>query len=101
MPGSKPDTNEKTVVFALGSTIYHIMKGRDSLPELEDEENIECRWNPHKVLSVEHGKAVVWKCWDGMYKSTISELQYFLVTFSISASNVKYDKLTNRQYSFY
>ncbi len=47
-PGSPPDAvNRETDVFALGSTVYHIITGDEPFPDLdadEDKEEIQRLW---------------------------------------------------------
>jgi len=88
----RPDFNtadEKTDIFALGSTIYHILKGHEPFPELdpdEDEEEVERLWQAKQFPSLESnlGGLVVHRCWGGMYKSAAEvaeDLDELLATF--------------------
>lgn len=83
----RPDhnfANYRTDIFALGSAIYHIMKGHEPFPDLdslrdEDELEIVERFNlthypefsPRKACNIVH------KCWRGEYTSARNVFQDF------------------------
>lgn len=75
----------KTDIFALGSAIYFLIMGHEPFPELddlEDEEEIECRFQNGDFPSDDHlCSTITDKCWRQLYESAediilnISELQ--------------------------
>ncbi|UPX12686.1 uncharacterized protein EKO05_0003226 [Ascochyta rabiei] len=75
MPRDSPDfADTRTDIFALGSTIYHILKGHRPFPELhtiDDEAEFKRRYEERLFppLAADWGGAIVWKCWEGRYDS--------------------------------
>lgn len=74
----------RTDIFALGSAIYHIMKGHEPFPDLdvfceEDELEIMKRFDLllFPGLSSEMAGDIVHKCWRGEYASARSIVQDF------------------------
>jgi serine/threonine protein kinase len=70
----KDSADVKTDIFALGSTIYHIVTGHRAFPQLDtidDEAEIQSRYRegrfPH--LEAKVGGVVVQSCWKGRYSS--------------------------------
>ncbi|KAF2624872.1 kinase-like protein [Macroventuria anomochaeta] len=64
----------RTDIFALGSTIYHIMKGHRPFPELhtiDNEAEFLRRYQEglFPPLAADLGGTIVWKCWEGRYNS--------------------------------
>ncbi|CAE7204963.1 hypothetical protein PTNB73_07011 [Pyrenophora teres f. teres] len=64
----------KTDIFALGSTIYHIVTGHRPFPELDtidDEAEFLHRYKDGRFppLEAELGGKVIRKCWEGGYNS--------------------------------
>lgn len=86
MPRNNPDVADtRTDIFALGSTIYHIMKGHRPFPELhtiDDEAEFKRRYQEglYPPLAADLGGAIVWKCWEGRYDSA-DEVFLDLVSF--------------------
>jgi serine/threonine protein kinase len=81
--------DKKTDIFALGSTIYYIIKGHEPFPELdpdEDKEEVERLWQAKQFPSLESnlGGLVVYRYWEGMYKlaaEVAEDLDELLATF--------------------
>ena len=81
--GDKEFADVKTDIFALGSTIYHIMTGHRPFPQydtIDDEAKFEelYRKGHFPPLDVGVGGEVVQNCWGGKYKSTgevVNDLQ--------------------------
>ena len=71
MPRHNQDfADARTDIFALGSTIYHIMEGHRPFPELhtiDDEAEFMRRYQEGMFppLAVDLGGAIVLKCWEG------------------------------------
>lgn len=68
----------KTDIFALGSTIYHIITGHRPFPQydvVDDEATIEDFYRRGDFPPLDAGVdgGVVWKCWGGKYES-VSEV---------------------------
>ncbi|KAF1844429.1 kinase-like protein [Cucurbitaria berberidis CBS 394.84] len=64
----------RTDIFALGSTIYHIIEGHRPFPELhtiDDEAEFVRRYQEglFPPMAAELGGTIVWKCWEGRYGS--------------------------------
>ncbi|KAH8730350.1 hypothetical protein GQ44DRAFT_814232, partial [Phaeosphaeriaceae sp. PMI808] len=62
----------RTDIFALGSTIYHIMTGHRSFPELntiDDEAEFVCRYERSQFPALEADLCggIVRSCWEGLY----------------------------------
>ena len=74
MPNRGHDADRKPDIFALGSTIYHIMKGHQPFPcldSIDDEVEIEEKFELHQFSDLEPALAgrVVHNCWKGLYTS--------------------------------
>jgi len=70
----KDSANVQTDIYALGSTIYHIITGHRLFPQLhtiDDKAELIDRFrNGHfPVLQADVGGNVVCKCWEGGYSS--------------------------------
>jgi serine/threonine protein kinase len=68
------DANQKTDIFALGSTIYFIMKSHPPFPDLDswkDKLEIANRFKTLQLPTLDNvlGGDVVEKCWAAEYKS--------------------------------
>jgi hypothetical protein len=66
----------KTDIFALGSTIYHIIIGHRPFPELDtidDDAEFLYRYKEgyFPPLEAELGGKVIRKCWEGRYNSAM------------------------------
>lgn len=73
MPRTNMDhADQKTDIFALGSTIYHIMEGHEPYPDLDDfdDELISERFQSGQFpeLAFSQMTTVVHKCWGGEYR---------------------------------
>ena len=81
MPRVDPNhADQKTDIFALGSTFYHIMQGHEPFPDLDslkDEEQIEARFVSRQFPKVDSliMNYVIHKCWAGEYDSAEAVLQ--------------------------
>jgi serine/threonine protein kinase len=81
--GDKEFADVKTDIFALGSTIYHIMTGHRPFPQydtIDDEAKFEELYlkGHFPPLDVGVGEEVVQNCWGGKYESTgevVNDLQ--------------------------
>ena len=73
-------SDQKTDIFALGSTFYHIMQGHEPFPDLDpfyDEEQIKARFTSRQFPEMKSllMNCVTHKCWAGDYNSTEAVLQ--------------------------
>lgn len=80
MPRDDPThADVKTDIFALGSTIYHILEGHEPFPELEsfaDEDEITARFSagqfPEPKLTPI--RELIHNCWSAKYSSAAEVL---------------------------
>ncbi|MCJ1231298.1 hypothetical protein MMC12_007975 [Toensbergia leucococca] len=81
MPRADPNySDQKTDIFALGSTFYYIMQGHEPFPDLDsfnDEEQITARFVSRQFPNLESlfMNRVIHKCWAGEYDSAEAVLQ--------------------------
>ena len=77
MPGKADDeADTKTDIFALGSTIYHIIQGHQPFPDFDtfDDEIVirsrfESREFPPLACSMAGLSEIIYRCWEGTYTS--------------------------------
>ncbi len=74
--GDKESADVKSDIFALGSTIYHIVTGHRPFPQydtIDDEAKFEELYQNGEFppLDARLGGKVVWNCWGGKYDSAI------------------------------
>lgn len=81
MPDKEDDeADTKTDIFALGSVIYHIMRGHEPHPQLdpiEDETLIRERFKSQQFPELEPALSgdIIGKCWEGGYTSAVDIVQ--------------------------
>ena len=81
MPRADPNcSDQKTDIFALGLTFYHIMQGHEPFPDMDpfnDEEQIKGRFASRQFPEMDSllMNCVTHKCWAGEYNSAEAVLQ--------------------------